>query len=250
MVIVEPQRSVGPVDDPGGLRDATTDPEAVNQAITEFDALGRDAFLKKYGFGYARTYYVLHNGKPYDSKALIGVAHKYQFPDQGPLASSEFKGGEAATARKFRDLGFTVTYSASDPEDWALDSERMPRDDFLTSETPDAPDPRVIMSRDQFASSLSLLRKRANVTVRTAAQLSGISFTSAAGYFSGRSLPRSARILHDLLRTCGVTEEGQIELWIQALSRARNSPGVSAGKGAADQVEDSSDLLFRLYPDG
>src|ERR1700722_12756813 len=80
-----------------GLKDIT-DPEAVNRAIAEFDELGREAFLSKYGFGHARAYHVEHNGELYDSKALIGVAHQYEFPDQGPLAASPFKGGQAATA--------------------------------------------------------------------------------------------------------------------------------------------------------
>ncbi len=228
-----------------GLKDIT-DPEAVNRAIAEFDTLGRETFLKKYGFGYARAYYVEHNGEQYDSKALIGVAHKYEFPDQGPLASSDFKGGEAATARKFRDLGFTVVYSTPDPDAVLLDPERMPHDAFLTSEAPDAPDPRTIMSRSQFASSLSALRLRANVTTIRVARNCNISANSVANYLSGKRLPRSP-LFRGLLNICGVTDEGQIELWMQALSRARNSSRKSAGKGAADQVEDSSDLLFRVY---
>ena len=167
-----------------GLKDIT-DPEAVNRAITEFNALGRETFLRKYGFGYARAYFVEHNGKLYDSKALIGVAHKYEFPDQGPLASSEFKGGEAATARKFRDLGFTVVYSMPDP-DSVLGSERTSHDDFLTGETPDAPDPRTIMNRGQFASSLHLLVKRAYLTTTEVARHCGMSAATASSYFMGR----------------------------------------------------------------
>ena len=36
-------------------------PEAVRQAIAEFDRLGRDSFLNTYGFGKARGYFLVHN---------------------------------------------------------------------------------------------------------------------------------------------------------------------------------------------
>jgi hypothetical protein len=39
-------------------------PEAVRQAIAEFDRLGRDAFLSTYGFGKARGYFLVHIGSP------------------------------------------------------------------------------------------------------------------------------------------------------------------------------------------
>ncbi len=45
-----------------------TDPIAVVTATQEFDALGRDAFLKKYGFGPSRIYFLRHEGKLYDLK--------------------------------------------------------------------------------------------------------------------------------------------------------------------------------------
>ena len=52
-----------------------TDPTAVNKAMDEFDQIGRDAFLRKYGFGRSRNYFVERNGILYDSKAIVGVAH-------------------------------------------------------------------------------------------------------------------------------------------------------------------------------
>jgi len=66
-----------------GLKDIT-DPDAVKQAIAEFDELGREDFLRRYGFGRARRFYVGYNGKPYDSKAVLGAAHRFQLPDEGP----------------------------------------------------------------------------------------------------------------------------------------------------------------------
>jgi len=44
-------------------------------AVDEFDRVGREAFLKATGFGPARAYFLEHDGKLYDSKAVIGYAH-------------------------------------------------------------------------------------------------------------------------------------------------------------------------------
>jgi 5-methylcytosine-specific restriction enzyme A len=46
-----------------GLSDLT--PAAVNEALDEFDQLGRDAFLKRYGMGAARGYYLVRDGRRY-----------------------------------------------------------------------------------------------------------------------------------------------------------------------------------------
>jgi 5-methylcytosine-specific restriction enzyme B len=84
-----------------------TDPEAVRAAIREFDEIGRDAFLDKYGFGPARDYFLVENDKRYDSKAIVGAAHGYQHPGLGPLPNTEFSGG-APTTSKLEQLGFNV----------------------------------------------------------------------------------------------------------------------------------------------
>ncbi len=82
-------------------------PESVRQAIAEFDRVGRDAFLNTYGFGRARGYFLIHNGQPYDSKAIAGVAHQY-LPSRVALKVDEFSGGEDAAAGKLRELGFEI----------------------------------------------------------------------------------------------------------------------------------------------
>lgn len=88
------------------LRDLT-DPAAVVEATREFDSIGRDAFLEKYGFSPAREYVLVHEARPYDSKAIVGAAHGYQRSDLGPLDHTEFNGGEQTTS-KLRSLGFSV----------------------------------------------------------------------------------------------------------------------------------------------
>ena len=89
------------------------DPSSVRKAIDEFDDLGRQAFLAKYGFGEARSYYLEDGGNLYDSKAIIGAAHGFEHGI--PLTSDEFSGGEHTVQRKLEELGFkAVVDSAKD----------------------------------------------------------------------------------------------------------------------------------------
>jgi hypothetical protein len=71
---------------------------SVLEAIEEFRALGREEFLSRHGFGEARSYHLLHDGRRYPSKAIVGVAHGIARPDLGPLRSTEFSGGETTVA--------------------------------------------------------------------------------------------------------------------------------------------------------
>jgi hypothetical protein len=85
-----------------------TSRDAVLAAIEEFDRLGREEFLRQHGFGKAYGYFVRHNGRPYDSKAIAGVAHGYQWPDRVQLRASDFSGGEATVRRRLEALGFEI----------------------------------------------------------------------------------------------------------------------------------------------
>lgn len=85
-----------------------TSRKAILSAIKEFNKLGRNAFLVKYGFGRARRYFLAFDRKLYDAKAITGVAHRYEFPKKGPLKSAEFSGGERTVKRKLEELGFKV----------------------------------------------------------------------------------------------------------------------------------------------
>jgi putative restriction endonuclease len=104
-----------------GLKDLN-DRSAVLAAVDEFDRLGRSAFLAKYGFKEARGYFLQIDGKRYDSKAIAGAAHGYQYPDRGPLKAGVFSGGAAAVQRKLERLGFefaNVDASEGEGEDRA-----------------------------------------------------------------------------------------------------------------------------------
>ena len=88
------------------LSDLTT--ASVQAALGEFDEIGRDAFLARYGFGKSRGYFVVHNGQRYDSKAIAGAAHGY-LAGQSPLTAATFSGGDKTVANTLAQLGFSVT---------------------------------------------------------------------------------------------------------------------------------------------
>jgi 5-methylcytosine-specific restriction enzyme A len=96
-----------------GWRDITR--ATVVDAIAEYDRLGQDEFLVKYGFDRARSYLLIHNGRAYDSKAIVGVAHGFLAGERA-LAARDFSGGEATVGRLLRGLGFTVQVGDLTPD--------------------------------------------------------------------------------------------------------------------------------------
>lgn len=78
---------------------------AVLAAIAEYDELGKNRFLDKYGFGEARDFEF--DGRRYDSKAIVGAAYGH-LPGQEALTADSFSGGEQTVARRLRSLGFVV----------------------------------------------------------------------------------------------------------------------------------------------
>ncbi len=85
----------------------------VLNAIAEFDASGREAFLERYGFNGARDYFLIHEGRRYDSKAIAAVANKWAAGGGGlALTALELSGGRTDAAKRLRELGFEVTEPA------------------------------------------------------------------------------------------------------------------------------------------
>ena len=78
------------------------------EAIDECDRLGRDEFLQRYGFKPARQYVLVYDGGRYDSKAICGVAHRFDRPEEGVLEANAFSGGRQTVAAKLEKLGFVV----------------------------------------------------------------------------------------------------------------------------------------------
>lgn len=87
------------------LRDLT-DPAAVHSAMSTYDEMGREQFLAEYGFGPAQKYWLVHEGRYYDSKAIVGVAHLHQ--TGALLSGSDFTGGLSGAVRILKALGFGV----------------------------------------------------------------------------------------------------------------------------------------------
>ncbi|MGA5019540.1 hypothetical protein ACPCAA_19245 [Streptomyces griseoincarnatus] len=75
--------------------------EAVLGAIDEYNRLGPDEFRATYHYGPARDYVLVYEGRRYDSKAIAGVAHKYEHGRA--LRHDELSGGKARLS-----LGFNV----------------------------------------------------------------------------------------------------------------------------------------------
>src|SRR6202034_3913613 len=90
------------------LRDITR--AQILAAIEEYDKLGQERFLTKYQFDRSRAYLLIHDGKAYDSKAIVGAAHGFGLGNEA-LSAGQFSGGEATVGRLLRRLGFTVKVS-------------------------------------------------------------------------------------------------------------------------------------------
>lgn len=91
-------------------------------ALEEFDRIGADEFLTRYGFDRNDEFELVHNSSSYDSLAVLGVAH---LRATGELAPSEdFAGGPESAAVVLRALGFTVDGDAAetDPADATVDA--------------------------------------------------------------------------------------------------------------------------------
>jgi hypothetical protein len=78
----------------------------VVRAIEEYDRLGQERFLAEHGFGRATAYLLIHGGRGYDSKAILGVAYKLATGVQ--IGPHDFSGGVNGAAGLLRKLGFEV----------------------------------------------------------------------------------------------------------------------------------------------
>lgn len=93
-------------------------PSSIQRALDQFHQLGRTAFLERYGYGKSRDYLVRDplTSELCDSKAIVGAAFGLEFPNEGPLAPSDFSGGEATVVAVLQRLGFQTVKIG---EDWS-----------------------------------------------------------------------------------------------------------------------------------
>ncbi len=69
-----------------------TDRQAVLDAISECDRIGRTAFREKYAVDAKFELVLRHIGKVYDPEPLLAAAQAYQHPDLGPIRERIYQG--------------------------------------------------------------------------------------------------------------------------------------------------------------
>lgn len=75
-------------------------------AIHEYDEVGQDAFLDRYGFAPSREYVLRYAENSYDSQAVLGAALGQATGT--PATSAQFSGAKSGAAKVLRDLEFEV----------------------------------------------------------------------------------------------------------------------------------------------
>ena len=86
----------------------------VLQALAEYDARGGEEFLEVYGFAPSAADRLVHEGRGYDAKAVLGVAHRFA---TGRLATSdEVDSGFSGAVAILRRRGFEVSEPPSHPQ--------------------------------------------------------------------------------------------------------------------------------------
>lgn len=83
-----------------------TDRQAVEDALEEFDRIGRASFLEKYGFGEAKEYVLVTESGTYDSKAVFAAAYEREHGIR--LTNKEFSGGKQGAAKWLNELGYVI----------------------------------------------------------------------------------------------------------------------------------------------
>lgn len=76
-------------------------------AVADYDRRGRGDFLRHYRFGEARSIFLLHDGRHYEAKAIVGVANGYATGTFITGGDPDYKAGQARNV--LRRLGLTVT---------------------------------------------------------------------------------------------------------------------------------------------
>ncbi|WP_210213859.1 MULTISPECIES: HNH endonuclease [unclassified Mesorhizobium] len=112
---------------------------AVELAIAEYDEIGPERFLEKYGFAKARKYFLVIGNREYHSKAIAGAAHGYLPGRHLPLRSIDFSGGENTVAHVLGNLGFVVRSTEPKPRNptWTRDELILALDFYM--ENPASP---------------------------------------------------------------------------------------------------------------
>jgi 5-methylcytosine-specific restriction protein A len=85
-----------------------TDRKHVQDAIDEFDELGREAFIEKYGGRKSLSFFLVHKERLYDSKPIVASALTRQLQSHDLILCNRFSGGDATVKRALEELGLSV----------------------------------------------------------------------------------------------------------------------------------------------
>lgn len=86
--------------------------ESILTAIADHDRKGQQQFLSDAGFRPSKNFRLVHQGRFYASKAIVGVANGHATTTF--LRSGDFTGGKAAVVKNLDALGFVVDYRDDD----------------------------------------------------------------------------------------------------------------------------------------
>jgi 5-methylcytosine-specific restriction protein A len=106
--------------------------DAVLAAIAECDTVGRDVFLRTYGYKRSRKYPLVFNGQEYDSKAIAGVAYGIEF--NTTMTAYDHSGGVNFCVPVLQKMGFEVKDAPVEDTIAAVSEGRNPswnRDELL-----------------------------------------------------------------------------------------------------------------------
>jgi hypothetical protein len=78
----------------------------VLRALKEYDEVGGQQFLSKWGFGPTTTYDLLWNKRRYPPKAILGAAYAIAVGQR--LESKDFEGGKSGAVKVLAKLEFSV----------------------------------------------------------------------------------------------------------------------------------------------
>ena len=124
---------------------------SVEEALEDFRTLGRDEFLRRWGRGKSRDYFVLDHfaSEKFDAKAILGAAHEFDNP--GSNLGDGFYGGMETLqplANAFDKAGKSGQFSVSSIDHPAPADYRFPVELRLVSEVEEEVENRLKLYRE------------------------------------------------------------------------------------------------------
>lgn len=225
-----------------------TDTNAVELAMAEFDELGREMFLRKYGFTESTGYFVVRSNRPYDSKPLLAAAFAYQYGEV--LGPGDLDVGRGVAARQLERLGYEILRPPSLP-DWAREELILALDLYfrLEGRISKTSEPVVKLSEELRSLPLFPTRVRAYDRFRNA---SGVAmklsnFQSVDPSHEGQGMRHVSNADRSIFEEFDENREGLTAL--AAAIRAAGAFLTNEDTGVADEAVEGREgrLLFRMH---